>query len=252
MARESAEGQAIELEWIAGGRWHVRDREYVRMVHKKTGWYTFVAPMLAGATIAGADPRLASRLGRVAAMIGVGFQIQDDLLNLTGVEARTGKERMGDIWEGKHTLMLLHLLRTAPADEASRVRLILAKRRPPVALVGPLGASGSVSEAGEILRRLRLVLALQVRQGVVTAEVADAIERAAAEPEQNRYRTQDDVDEVFAFMERYHSLDHARAVAHRYARSAERELGRITADLPRSVHCDFLAAVANYVVERER
>jgi hypothetical protein len=36
MARESVEGQAIELGWIAEGRFDLGDRDYIRMAYKKT------------------------------------------------------------------------------------------------------------------------------------------------------------------------------------------------------------------------
>ena len=55
MARESAEGQMLELTWIAQNAWEQRDSDYVRLVHKKTGWYSFIAPALAGAVVAGLD-----------------------------------------------------------------------------------------------------------------------------------------------------------------------------------------------------
>src|SRR5262249_165375 len=45
MARESVEGQAIELGWIAEGRFDLGDRDYVRMAYKKTCWYTVIAPL---------------------------------------------------------------------------------------------------------------------------------------------------------------------------------------------------------------
>ena len=40
MARETAEGQMIELRWISANVWDQRDADYVRLVHKKTGWYS--------------------------------------------------------------------------------------------------------------------------------------------------------------------------------------------------------------------
>jgi geranylgeranyl diphosphate synthase type II len=55
MARETAEGQMIELRWMTSGSWTQSDRDYTRLVHKKTSWYTFIAPVVAGAIIAGLD-----------------------------------------------------------------------------------------------------------------------------------------------------------------------------------------------------
>src|SRR5437868_956075 len=45
MARESVEGQAIELGWIAADQFDLEDRDYVRMAYKKTCWYTVIAPL---------------------------------------------------------------------------------------------------------------------------------------------------------------------------------------------------------------
>ncbi len=57
MARESAEGQALELDWVRRARWDLTDDDYLAMVDQKTGWYSFVAPMVMGAIAAGADRR---------------------------------------------------------------------------------------------------------------------------------------------------------------------------------------------------
>ena len=52
-------------------------------------------------------------LVRFGFYLGAAFQIRDDLLNLIGDEAQYGKEILGDLYEGKRTLMLIHLLREA-------------------------------------------------------------------------------------------------------------------------------------------
>ncbi len=129
MARETVEGQAIELDWARRGAWRLGDRDYLNMVHKKTGWYTLLAPVLIGATIAGADARALTKLGRFAALLGVAFQIHDDVLNLDGDEHKCGKERDGDLWEGKLTLIVLHLMREASDAERARVERLLATPR---------------------------------------------------------------------------------------------------------------------------
>lgn len=146
MARESAEGQAIELEWIREGSFGLTDLDYVRMVEKKTAHYSFVAPMTIGGIIGGAEPAQLDALGGFAAELGVAFQIQDDVLNLTADEGRYGKEIGGDLWEGKHTLILLHMMRSATADEQARAREILRKPR-------PAKRPGEVALLRELIRR---------------------------------------------------------------------------------------------------
>jgi geranylgeranyl diphosphate synthase type II len=118
MCRESLEGQAIELGWIRRRHVPVRDADYIRMVTKKTGWYTCRSPCRLGAIAAGhTRPRELDLLGNVFKQVGIAFQIQDDVLNLVGEEDLYGKEPLGDLLEGKRTLMLIHLMRTVPRRE---------------------------------------------------------------------------------------------------------------------------------------
>lgn len=138
MARESAEGQAVELAWIRHGVYTPGDRAYRRMVLKKTAWYSFIAPIRIGAIAAGASGDDVTRLARFATLLGIAFQIQDDVLNLVAEEDLYGKEIAGDLWEGKHTLILIHALRHASADERARALAILRKPRPGAPL--PRGA----------------------------------------------------------------------------------------------------------------
>ena len=136
MARESAEGQAIELGWISARNFDLRDRDYVRMAYKKTCWYTVIAPLRIG-VICGSPPGPLAPLDEdlvplieLGFLAGIAFQIHDDLLNLEADEALYGKETSGDLWEGKRTVMLLHFMRTARGAERARaLRLLLTPRR---------------------------------------------------------------------------------------------------------------------------
>jgi geranylgeranyl diphosphate synthase type II len=66
---------------------------------------------------------------RFGFFLGAAFQIQDDVLNLAGDEKKYGKELNGDLWEGKRTLILLHLLRQASERERERLAPFLAQAR---------------------------------------------------------------------------------------------------------------------------
>jgi geranylgeranyl diphosphate synthase type II len=50
-------------------------------------------------------------------------------LNLVGDAAKYGKELQGDIFEGKRTLILIHLLERASPEEREELRQILAPER---------------------------------------------------------------------------------------------------------------------------
>ena len=149
MARESAEGQAIELAWIKDGHFDLGDRDYSRMAYKKTCWYTVVAPLRMG-VICGSAPGAGAPSDRDMLMLielgflaGMAFQITDDLLNLEAEEAVYGKEQSGDLWEGKRTVMLLHFIRAAAPRPRERALRILRPRRRSCASCGPAGSTAS-------------------------------------------------------------------------------------------------------------
>ncbi|MBI3015732.1 MAG: polyprenyl synthetase family protein [Candidatus Tectomicrobia bacterium] len=129
MARESVEGQAMELEWVKNRHWNLTDRHYHVMTCKKTCWYTCITPCRIGAIIGGSNNANLDAFIRFGYYMGVAFQIQDDLLNLVGEEGRYGKETAGDIWEGKRTLMLIKLLQRCSAREHQRMVRVMSKPR---------------------------------------------------------------------------------------------------------------------------
>jgi geranylgeranyl diphosphate synthase type II len=128
MARECAEGQSIDLGWRQHNAVVIDDAQYLEMVLKKTCWLAAIFPMRAGALIGSQGDVNPEPFVRFGFFLGAAFQIQDDLLNLCG-DRRYGKERDGDLWEGKRTLMLIRALRESAADEQSRLCSILCRTR---------------------------------------------------------------------------------------------------------------------------
>ena len=125
MMRHSLEGQAIELGWIRDNVCQLESSDYLRMCLKKTSWYSFIYPMRVGATVAlGAQPQ--DRFCQLGWYVGAAFQIQDDILNLTGEYARYRKEIGGDLREGKRTLMLIRLLNVCTRRERRTLERYLA------------------------------------------------------------------------------------------------------------------------------
>jgi geranylgeranyl diphosphate synthase type II len=123
------EGQAIELGWRRDNALDVDEADYLRMVLKKTCWYTTIWPSRVGALIGTRSAAELDRFVRFGFFLGAAFQIQDDLLNLLGDPARYGKEIGGDVWEGKRTIMLIHLLGAATTVERERLVAFLARAR---------------------------------------------------------------------------------------------------------------------------
>lgn len=129
MLVESLEGQALELGWVRDNDCGIDVDDYLRMVLKKTAWYSFIHPMRIGAIAARpTDPHL-ERFHAFGYMLGAAFQVQDDLLNLVGDEARYGKEIGGDLWEGKRTLPLAHAFAVSNGAQRQRLEAFLARPR---------------------------------------------------------------------------------------------------------------------------
>jgi geranylgeranyl diphosphate synthase type II len=129
MARESAEGQAIELGWRRDNATDVTEADYLLMVLKKTCWLATIHPTRMGALIGSVGTLDLDRCIRFGFFLGAAFQIQDDLLNLEGDATAYGKELGGDIREGKRTLMLIHLFAKATDGERDRLRAMLGRPR---------------------------------------------------------------------------------------------------------------------------
>lgn len=129
MVRESVEGQAIELGWVHDNVMDLAPRDYLRMTLKKTCWYTCMHPCRIGALVAMRGAIDLDVFNEFGYLMGAAFQIQDDLLNLVGDVDRYGKEHAGDIWEGKRTLMLIHVAAALPAVGRTRLHEFLATPR---------------------------------------------------------------------------------------------------------------------------
>jgi geranylgeranyl diphosphate synthase type II len=129
MARETAEGQAMDLGWRLENTTSLEIADYLQMVLKKTCWLASIYPIRVGALIGTRGLADLDAFFRFGFFLGASFQIQDDLLNLARDDGRYGKERDGDLFEGKRTLMLIHLLQHSTAQERERLSSLLSCRR---------------------------------------------------------------------------------------------------------------------------
>ncbi len=143
MLNETTEGQQMELSWTAEKNWNITESDYLLMVTKKSAWYTCISPCRLG-VVASYDriSKTGGRLGSISELgnvldkiisfgtdLGIAFQIIDDVLNLTADQGKYGKEILGDIFEGKRTLMLIHMLRSIGSSERSEIIRLLSRER---------------------------------------------------------------------------------------------------------------------------
>ena len=120
-------GQAMDITWHRGiaNADDLQEADYLQMCAYKTGTLARMAAKMA-AVLSDAEPQLVEKLGRLAESIGVAFQMQDDILDLTGEEFAKSKGCIGgDITEGKRSLMVIYTLQKANSTDRLRLREIL-------------------------------------------------------------------------------------------------------------------------------
>lgn len=107
-------GQAMDIYWHRNAEVFPEKTEYLAMVKSKTGTLASLAAKL-GCLAGGLSVEEAEQFGGIAADIGIGFQIIDDVINLT--TGNPGKKRGDDIVEGKKSLPVLIHTADHPEDK---------------------------------------------------------------------------------------------------------------------------------------
>ncbi len=106
-----AEGEMLQL--AHRGDFAITEKTYYDIVERKTAALIAVACEL-GARHGGADEATQRALSEYGRLVGVAFQIQDDLLDLVGEEDIVGKSLGKDLDTQKLTLPLIHHLSVLP------------------------------------------------------------------------------------------------------------------------------------------
>jgi len=144
MTTRTIEGQALDIGWARDGRFDLTVDDYLTMATHKTAYYSGAVPLAIGAIVGGADEQTIAVLREFGMAAGLAFQIQDDLINLTGSDQ--SKDFRIDITEGKRTLVALHALTHSP--DARRLLEILEMRTTDQNLLEE--AVGIMREAGSL------------------------------------------------------------------------------------------------------
>ncbi|MDT5067586.1 MAG: geranylgeranyl diphosphate synthase, type [Mycobacterium sp.] len=129
MALRTLEGQATEVGWQLDNVEDLKPQDYLELIMLKTCWYTTIHPLRVGALVGSGGKADLAPLVRFGFHFGAAFQIRDDLLNLVGDEQTYGKEILGDLYEGKRTLTLMHLMSAAEGKDRALLRDYLRRGR---------------------------------------------------------------------------------------------------------------------------
>lgn len=122
-------GQAMDIAWHNGmcNADNLSEEEYLQMCAFKTGTLARMSAKIA-AILSKASGEQIEKLGSYAETIGIAFQIQDDILNLTEGEFTEKKGLGEDITEGKRSLPVIYALSKANPKDKERLIEILNMR----------------------------------------------------------------------------------------------------------------------------
>lgn len=121
-AIEVCEGQQYDIDFE--NREDVTHEEYIEMIRLKTS-VLLAASMKIGALLGNAGDEDADLLYQYAENLGIGFQIQDDILDCYGDEQLVGKQPGGDIIQNKKTLLLIEAKRLSAINNDNRLTTLL-------------------------------------------------------------------------------------------------------------------------------
>jgi octaprenyl-diphosphate synthase len=99
---------------------------YWKIVHGKTAAFMGTC-CECGAIMAGASPAVTKVLSDYGTNFGIAFQITDDLLDIHGDPARTGKDIASDLMHGKFTLPVLLAIENAQGSDRESILSLVGR-----------------------------------------------------------------------------------------------------------------------------
>ena len=118
LGRSLSSGEMVQLH-VGQSMW-IDEARYHQVIEQKTA-QLFQACAEAGAESAGCTARQRTALREYGKLLGLCFQIKDDIFDYSDLED-LGKPTMSDLRDGKVTLPLIEALRRAPQPEAEHIR----------------------------------------------------------------------------------------------------------------------------------
>ena len=111
---EVCEGQSLDTDFEK--RYNVSLNEYLLMIEKKTASMIKICCEV-GANLGGGGKDAVKAISNYGMNLGIAFQIQDDLLDISAEEIKLGKRIGGDLLEGKKTYLFLKALEKAKGED---------------------------------------------------------------------------------------------------------------------------------------
>ena len=110
---EICEGQALDKEFENNNK--IKEEQYLDMIDKKTGALLSISSTL-GPIYNGVDHNLIKYYNNFGRSLGKGFQLHDDLLEITSNQEKMGKTLGSDLAQGKQTMMVIKARNSFPNE----------------------------------------------------------------------------------------------------------------------------------------
>lgn len=122
-------GEFIEL--MAGAKpLETINGDVIRNIYDyKTARYTFCAPLITGAILAGAKQKNIDLLERFGLYLGRAFQIKDDILGMFGDAKKIGKSTLSDLREAKKTLLIWYAYSHGTGRDKQIIKNIFSRKK---------------------------------------------------------------------------------------------------------------------------
>ena len=118
-ALKICEGQQYDMDFETEN--NVSESEYLKMIELKTA-VLLAASLKIGGLIANAEEKETNKLYEFGRLLGMAFQLQDDLLDAFGNTEKFGKKIGGDIIANKKTYLLIKALELAKGDQKKELK----------------------------------------------------------------------------------------------------------------------------------
>ena len=122
---EVCEGQKMDMEFET--KKNVNISEYLLMIKKKTAAMAEMCCKI-GAALGGGSKQQKNALGNFGLNLGIAFQIQDDLLDITAEETEFGKKIGGDLMEGKKTFLFIRALEESRGSDREMLLKVIKNK----------------------------------------------------------------------------------------------------------------------------
>jgi len=120
-----AEGQQLDMDYENAIK--VTSEDYMKMIERKTA-VLYSAAAQGGVIAGGGSEAQEEAMFEYGRLIGLGFQIWDDVLDLTSDQKTFGKPVLNDIRNGKKTLVVVNALEDLKGMERKEFLSILGKK----------------------------------------------------------------------------------------------------------------------------